>query len=121
MINYILMLGPVAVLLICLGASMVKRWHIAKWVMCVAVAAVLLAYAPLWIRATHEMGKRFLPSTRGPVTNWLSIFMDLSFRIWQVAGPIILFTLPAIAVLLAVVLDARGVSLPGKHVNEPPG
>jgi hypothetical protein len=118
--TYILLLGPVAALLVCLGVSMVKKWQIIKWLTCGVIAAVLLAYAPLWIRATQVLGRRFLPSASGPSTDWLSIFVDFSDRIWHILGPIVAFSLPAAAVLLSVVLDAKGSGFQSRSVNEPP-
>jgi hypothetical protein len=120
MLSYLLLLGPIALCLILLGVAMVKRLLAVKWIVGSVVVAALLIYAPLWIRATREIGKRFLPGSRGPLTSWLSIMMDFSMRAWQLIAPILFFTLPALALLLVMILDENKQSTTNQKVNKPP-
>ncbi len=111
-----------AVLSVALAFSMAKGWRIAKWAIGSVVSVGLIALTPIMIRQSQEYSS-FFPhhsqvGTPGAIA-WLPAFVEFYIRVSNYLIPILAYAVPALAVLLAVILEQTCTG-PASFVNKPP-
>ena len=119
--NYFLM-GGVGVSSLLLGLAMIKKWRLAKWGVGILVVIGQIVCAPLFIRAMQDYANFFHRIAEGAQhSNFLSVFIQFSMDVWNLAIPIALFGLLAVANLISIVFEESKSVEEKTFVNRPPG